>query len=153
MSGTPRVLAVDDDEGLVSLLGRLLRRTFRERVCVTTMTDSVEARRWIEEVRPEVIITDLDMPEVDGFALSRDARRWNPSVQIIVLSGRMDKSVEKLAMSSGASVCFAKNRGLAEVLTAVDRALGSLHGSPSIAHELVLPADSLQGDSRECSAE
>jgi two-component system, response regulator YesN len=126
MVKTPKVLVVDDDEGIISLLGKLLRREFQERIAVTTMTNSVAASHWIERVQPDVIVTDLDMPDADGFALSRDAKRWNSQVEIIVFSGGLDECIERFASRFGASECVAKNGDFTELLSAVERALERL---------------------------
>jgi CheY-like chemotaxis protein len=153
MHGISRILAVDDDEGLASVLGRVLRREFQKRACVATMTDSVEARRWIEKFRPEVIITDLEMPKVDGFVLCRDASRWNPSVRVIAFSGHPDPSVARRALRSGASAFVAKDGDFAELLAVIDHALRSLPGGQSATNGPIQPTDPMQCEPGRCSAE
>lgn len=154
MFGIPKLLAVDDDVEVVSLLARLLQREFRERIALTIMNDSVAARSWIKEFQPEVIITDLDMPGIDGFALSQDAKRWNPNVQIIVFSGQMDKSIEGLAQTFGATECVVKNGDFAELLSAVERVLGRLPKAQLPASESESVVDNVQSSPRgQASAE
>ena len=126
MCDLPKVLAVDDDQGVATCLEKVLRIRFRGRIAVTAMTDSVAARRWIKEVNPEVIVTDLDMPDVDGFALTCDARQWNPDVQVIIHSGHVDPCVDKLARKLGANECVSKNGDFVGLCAAIERALERL---------------------------
>lgn len=60
----PRLLAIDDSE----LIHRLLRlRLQNERIEMHSATGSAEGLRMAREVRPDVILLDVDMPQMDGF--------------------------------------------------------------------------------------
>lgn len=67
-----RALVVDDDPGVVWFFAGLLREAGME---VTECTDGAQALQEARRVRPDVIVSDILMPGVDGFALCRAIRR------------------------------------------------------------------------------
>lgn len=79
-----RILVVDDDAQILRFLERCLNE---EGYDVATASDGAEA---INQLRVEafgLIVTDMKMPNVDGLALLKEARRLRPDVAIIVLTG------------------------------------------------------------------
>ena len=78
-----KVLLVDDDRDLLQLLPYALRREGHE---VVTAADGPEAlRRWRAE-RPDVVLLDIRLPELDGFEVCRRIRE-SPDTPIIMLTG------------------------------------------------------------------
>jgi DNA-binding NtrC family response regulator len=80
------VLIVEDDLAQARWVSRLITDRVPEGVNFITFTDSVAACRCMENQWVDVIITDLDMPEIDGLALVRRARQFNPRVQVIIMT-------------------------------------------------------------------
>lgn len=78
------VLVVDDDP----LVRRAIARTFR-RQHVTLAENGVAATRALERSRPDVIVSDLKMPEMDGLALAEEVKRRWPELadRIVFVSG------------------------------------------------------------------
>jgi len=78
------VLVVDDDP----LVRRAFARKFR-RQQVTLAENGVAATRALEQSRPDVIVSDLKMPEMDGLALAEEVRRRWPELadRIVFVSG------------------------------------------------------------------
>lgn len=97
MTNLPRALLIDDDEGLVVMLERLLSSKLGDSVALTAMSDSVAAKRWVQENRPEIVVTDLEMPAIDGFEMVEAARRANPDATIVVFSGRAEELKDRLS--------------------------------------------------------
>jgi len=80
-----RVLVVDDDAAGIEIRKLVLERAGHQ---VSTATDVESARVLFRETKPESIILDLRMPELeDGLALIREFRATSPKVRMIVLSG------------------------------------------------------------------
>ncbi len=84
-SGPPSVLVVDDDPDV-----RRIVRVMLERAGYVTRAaaDGQEAFRMIQEERPDLLILDLMMPNLDGFQLVRllRQRRWTQNIPLLVLT-------------------------------------------------------------------
>jgi two-component system, cell cycle response regulator CpdR len=83
----PRVvLAVDDEPLVLDVLAAMLEDIGCE---VVTAANAGEAlQRLVSEARIEILITDLNMPGVNGYELAEAARRLREGLKVIVLSGR-----------------------------------------------------------------
>src|SRR5262245_59235687 len=99
MTTKPRVLIVDDEPDVVSNWSRLLGRD--NYVCVTE-TDGERALARIESERPEIVLTDLKMPRVDGMQILVRALEVDPDAVVIMITGHgtVESAVE--AMRAGA---------------------------------------------------
>ncbi len=73
-----KMLLVDDDGAIVRSLTALIGCTFQGRVDVTALTDPVAAESWANSNSPDLVLTDLEMPVVDGFEILECAKRRNP---------------------------------------------------------------------------
>jgi two-component system response regulator AtoC len=98
-SPKPRVLIVDDEPDVVANWARLLGRD--DYPCITA-TDGEQARALLESERPDVVLTDLKMPGVDGMQVLARARDLDPDAVVIVITGHgtVESAVE--AMRAGA---------------------------------------------------
>ena len=99
MSTKPRVLIVDDEPDVVANWSRLLGR---DDYACTTATDGERALALLESERPEIVLTDLKMPRVDGMHVLTRARELDPDVVVIMITGHgsVESAVE--AMRAGA---------------------------------------------------
>ena len=92
------VLFVDDDADVQRMIQNLLEP---RGVRVTTVSDGADALQLMNNgLRPDVILSDLEMPTMDGLALLRAVREnseWAP-IPFIVLSGHVDKPTLRRAM-------------------------------------------------------
>ena len=78
------ILAVDDEPGIALLCKRLLSRAG---YVVTALTDPKEAMDWLKEHAVDLLLVDIRMPEVDGFELIALARRLQPDLAVLVMTG------------------------------------------------------------------
>jgi two-component system response regulator MprA len=107
--GAPlRVLIVDDDEALrdsvVTFFGR------DPRIEVRQAADGFSAGRLVAEFQPDVVILDLLMPGLDGFAVCRSIRssRRSRHTRILVLTAFASEENVRRATECGADICLAK---------------------------------------------
>jgi two-component system response regulator (stage 0 sporulation protein F) len=119
-SALPSVLVVEDEEKMRELLRRML-----ERASFTVMTapHGREALKLFHERPVDVAITDLMMPEMDGFELIRELTAKWPSIRIIAISGadlRLD-----MARQLGAKAVLKKPVTGAALITAVEQVLAA----------------------------
>jgi CheY-like chemotaxis protein len=98
---------VDDDPDVLSLLRRLLEGAGH---LVDTAASSIEALKRIPVARPDCVITDIMMPEMDGFELTRELRRRPDlgQMKIIVLSAKTYEFDRRRAKELGADGYIAK---------------------------------------------
>jgi CheY-like chemotaxis protein len=78
------ILVVDDDELLARMVGELLRG---EGYQVWTARDGLQGYSSYYQHSAETIVTDIDMPELDGFKMMRCIRAINPRARAIYMSG------------------------------------------------------------------
>ena len=98
-----RILAVDDQTQNVNIIERLLRRAGFEHVVTTT--DPQQARPLVEELRPDLILLDLHMPALDGFAVLDQLAPLLPPdgyLPIVFITADADSHLKKRALSMGA---------------------------------------------------
>src|SRR5262249_16764467 len=99
MIAKPRVLIVDDEPDVVVNWARLLGR--EEYSCVTA-TDRESALPLLERERPEIGLTDLKMPGVDGMQVLARARDLDPDAVVIMITGHGTVESAVDAMRAGA---------------------------------------------------
>lgn len=78
------MLIVDDDGEIRTLLSRRLRRLGYS---VEEAGDGVEALVLVEAAVPDVVVTDMAMPRMDGLGLLKELREKDPELPVIVLTG------------------------------------------------------------------
>jgi CheY-like chemotaxis protein len=88
-----RVLVVDDDENLGRIVTETLMAAGYE---VQTADDGLHGFRMYLEQQPEVVLTDIQMPELDGLEMMNCIRAVNPSVKTIYISGAVNQYREAL---------------------------------------------------------
>lgn len=82
----PAILFVDDDERIVRALQRAFKRD-RARWDIAFCVGGMAASAALRTRRFDVLVTDLEMPEVDGRELLALARSGNPTIACIVVTG------------------------------------------------------------------
>jgi excisionase family DNA binding protein len=101
-SGRKRVLVVDDDEAIVEMFKELLERDGRFEV--KTAATGYDAGIITEQFRPDVILLDFKLPDVNGNVVCRTIRA-NPNyehMRIIVISGVADPDEIQDLLAAGA---------------------------------------------------
>lgn len=113
-----KILLVDDQPTLVALMSEFLSS---EGYDVTTHTDGLTALQQMIALRPDLVITDLSMPGMDGAALLTAMRdnAYLHETPVLVLSGRPEHEI--LEACEGRAVLMRKPASPEEVLKAVRR--------------------------------
>ncbi len=94
-----KVLVVDDDDATLEVFREKINR-WNFPVDCTTMSSAMEAMIDITSIKPDVLVTDLKMPGVDGFELLRTLRA-NPAFSSMVLLAMTGLSEEEIAKKGG----------------------------------------------------
>src|SRR2546430_4331654 len=91
-----KVLFVEDE----STLRRTYKRFFAERYHLAFAASGTEARRQMDEFRPEVLVLDLRLPDTDGITLLQEIRQSQPSLPVIVTTSRSEEHTSELQSQS-----------------------------------------------------
>ncbi|HXN34502.1 MAG TPA: response regulator, partial [Polyangiaceae bacterium] len=115
-----RVLVADDEASARSGLATLLRD---EGFDVTVAEDGLQAFARVQETAPDVLVTDLRMPGLDGIELLRRAREVAPELIVVLVSAFADVETAVRAMQEGAEHYLTKPIQIEELLLVIRRAL------------------------------
>ncbi len=119
---TTQLLVVDDDPSMVRLLKKIIERQFENQIELTSLTDPKEARRQIEEQIVDILVTDLEMPGVNGLELLRCAKRRNACTQVLFITGHSTLDALSDALEFGATDYLLKPLDHTELIEAVGQA-------------------------------
>jgi len=110
-----KVLVVDDEEAI----RKAVRRALSSRgFAVEVAADGEEAIGAVRTFDPDLVILDLNLPELDGLAVCRHLRGWS-AVPILVLSVREDEADKVAALDLGADDYLTKPFGVDELMARV----------------------------------
>ena len=114
-----KILVVDDDEFICLTVGNTLRKLG----CIVVVAENGnEGLEVFKKETPDLVITDLLMPEKEGLETIKDMRLLNPHVKIIAMSGggsTQNMSFLKLAERIGANCTMAKPIITVQLVSAV----------------------------------
>ena len=117
------LLVVDDEPCLLDLYREILRETLRARVFA--VPDSAAALRLLLRSPPDLIISDIARPQLDGLEFTRRVRQWRCDVPVLIISGALalSETLQAAAWAAGASACLTKPLAAETLLRLVRRHL------------------------------
>jgi CheY-like chemotaxis protein len=129
------ILVVDDDPQIRELVGDILGFAGYP---VTAVDDGQAALALIPGLRPDLVITDLHMPDQDGLTVIREVRRLHPGVRLIAITGDgrysdLAPPCLQMARLLGADYWLQKPFGAAELLKVVAFVLNQEPGGTTLA--------------------
>ena len=135
-----RVMIVDDHDMVRRGLATFLRvKADLERV--GEASNGREALQVCEQARPDVILMDLVMPEMDGPTATRAIRKRYPQVQVVALTSFQEKELVQEALQAGAISYLLKNVSVDELAEAIRAAhAGRATLAPEVAQALIQAA-------------
>lgn len=137
-SGTIGICVVEDDAGFRSGLERLLNRTQDFR-CLGCFASGEEGLEDIPEIKPDVVLMDLNLPGMNGVECVRKLKASLPSIQIVMLTVYEDPDQIYNALSAGAMGYLLKQTPAEELLEAIrDVHRGGAPMSSQIARKVVM---------------
>ena len=117
-----RILAVDDDVIILTRISSILRNDYD----VVTINSGVRALRYLELEKPDLILLDLGLPDLDGMEVIRKLRSWS-SIPVIVISARTNEHEKARALDLGADDYITKPFGTVELLARIRTSLRHRH--------------------------
>jgi len=127
-----KILLADDHEivldGLQSLIDKL-----ENRVVVASVKNGRDAIRQAQELKPDVCVLDITMPELNGLEAAKQIKEILPNCAVIILSMHNDKGYVSKALQAGALGYLLKNSAFQELEAAIQTVLsGRVFLSPDI---------------------
>ncbi|GMU91675.1 MAG: hypothetical protein AMXMBFR4_07330 [Candidatus Hydrogenedentota bacterium] len=120
-----RILIIDDEPVLRTTFQHLLEEHGHT---VRTAADGQEGLSLCKEFRPDLVVTDIVMPQQDGFATVQELRRQFRGVPIIVMSGNAGPEQRRLSTNMGALFCLNKPVDYTTLLRLIDNVLSRSSG-------------------------
>lgn len=119
-----RVLAIDDSLTIRTLLSEALERAG---CTVTTAADGKEGLEKFSETESDVVVTDINMPELDGFGVIDGIRKGsiNNTIPIMVLTTETSRELKERARRAGASGWISKPFSDDALISALHRISGT----------------------------
>lgn len=139
-SGQRTVLVVDDDPGILDLHSRLVQQIGCQAL---TARNGREALDVVEHAHPDLILLDLSMPEMDGFAVLETlrSRETTRDIPVIVLTARLLSDAELQRCNRGVTTILGKGLfSTAETLHHIESALSRQHTLSKATQQLVRQA-------------
>jgi DNA-binding response OmpR family regulator len=134
MGDNALILAVDDEPGILKLYKQiLLEHEFR----VITAKDGGEALSAAEQYRPDIILLDLTLPDMDGIELMRHLRE-RANVPIIMVTGRGTDNDKIAGLQLGADDYLSKPFNPQELIARVQAVMRRSHGATPKAATVVV---------------
>ncbi len=117
MSQSTRLLIADDDAAIRDMI-----RHYVERACeiVGEAENGLEAVNAAERLRPDIVLLDISMPVMGGFAAARQLKEKMPTVRIIFVSQHPDAAYIDEAFRVGASGYVLKRSALRDLTAAIE---------------------------------
>lgn len=103
----PRTVVVDDIPEVLQCVTDRVQRSGVVDV-IGTASDGLEALQIVAELKPDLVLMDVNMPVMDGFSSAREIKRAMPGVRIILMSAEDSPRTRDLATRAGADQFIGK---------------------------------------------
>ncbi|WP_274365896.1 response regulator transcription factor [Paenibacillus thermotolerans] len=138
-----KLLVVDDEPVILQGIIRIIQRENTPFTEIAEAADGFEALEKIERLQPDLIITDIHMPEMDGLELIRRTRQRNRDDRFVILSGYNEFQYAKLALQYRVIDYLLKPIDKLELFALLDKTAQSiLHDRSRERPTIKLPASS-----------
>ncbi len=114
------IVVIDDEPDMCKILTKSLNL---EGYHVTSFTSPLRALEYVRRYSPDVVVTDIRMEEMDGMAVLKEVKEFDPSIVVIMITayGTIENAIE--AMKEGAFHYFKKPFQLGEVSALISKAM------------------------------
>jgi DNA-binding NtrC family response regulator len=115
-----KILIVEDNTMMIDILSKGLSR--RGLGCVTAL-NAEEALKELKADRFDIMVTDVIMPGIDGFELTRMTKKLYPEMPVIIITGFGNEKSYDMAMEAEASDFINKPFSLSELITRMEHVI------------------------------
>ena len=121
-----RIMLVDDHPLIREAIGHLIADA-PDFELVGEAADGKECLARVEELRPEIVVLDIAMPQLNGEQVARELRRRYPTLKIVALSGYADRQFVRAMSKAGVKGYVLKSASGRELITALRAVAGGKH--------------------------
>jgi DNA-binding NarL/FixJ family response regulator len=114
-----RILLADDHAVVLKGLRQLLGAQVGWQVCGEAMNGR-ETVEKVNQLRPDLLVLDLNMPELNGLEVTRQIRKSNPQTEVLILTMHESEQMMRQALAAGARGYLLKSDAGSELLNAVE---------------------------------
>ena len=107
MKTRARILVADDHAGILERVSNLLDAHFE---VVATVQDGLAAVDLTARLKPDLVLLDIIMPEMDGIRAAQEMRRQGSDAKVVFLTVQQDEEYVAAAFESGATAYVFKSR-------------------------------------------
>ncbi len=108
-----KLLLVDDEEDFISALAERLRLRDYE---TSVVTSGAAALVEIANARPDIVLLDLKMPGMDGMEALEKIKGKDPTIEVILVTGSVDREIGVTALKAGATAHIVKPIDIEDLL-------------------------------------
>lgn len=132
-----RILLVDDHQMILDGLHYIFQQSKSFEV-VAKVNSAKQALKIIENLKIDIVISDIDMPETSGLQLLSKIKEINKAIKVIILSMHSDNQLVRKVMQEGADGYILKTANEEDMILAVNQVIdGRKYFSPTITENLL----------------
>lgn len=117
--GKIKLFIVDDHQMMIDGIVSLLKDEKKFEITGTAL-NGLEALKKIEKNFPDILLTDVSMPEMGGIELCKEIKQKFPTIKVLVLTMYNDREIVNEILQAGANGYILKNTGKQELLEALE---------------------------------
>ncbi|MDH5768773.1 MAG: response regulator [Nitrospirota bacterium] len=114
-----KVLLVDDEVEFASALSERLRLRSYEAKAIYRAEDAIP---FVKSDKPDVVLLDLKMPGMDGIEILEAIKQFDPTIEVIILTGHGDTESADKGIKTGAFDYIMKPVDIGELITKIEQA-------------------------------
>jgi len=125
-SGKKKILIVEDDEKFLKLVVKAFK-TFKDYELLTA-TDGFQAGQLVEGHKPDLVVLDIMLPDINGFKVCELIKAKNKKTKVIAITGYDSEDIKKKIMTAGADIYLIKPFQFKTLFEHVEEFLGAKTG-------------------------
>lgn len=125
-SGRKKILIVEDDEKFLNLIVKAFK-TFKDFELLTA-TDGFQAGQLVEGRKPDLVVLDIMLPDINGFKVCELIKAKNKNTKVIAITGYDSEDIKKKILDAGADAYLIKPFQFKTLFENVETCLGSKTG-------------------------
>ncbi|MDR6881944.1 response regulator [Bacillus sp. 3255] len=122
-----RLILVDDEKGIVNGLKKMIGRSIPEVEVVGAAYNGLEGFQFIQKLQPDIVITDIRMPQADGLDMIKMLKDAGSLTKFIILSGYADFEYARRGMQLGVQFYINKPVNEKQLRDCVHQVMESIH--------------------------